>query len=418
MISVNEAQSIIFEAVANLRICKTKIVSLENSRGLILSSDVYGERHQPPFHRVAMDGMAINFDNFQKNQNRKFKIEGIAKAGSPTLRLQDASNAIEVMTGCPLPEGCDCVIRYEDLVEERECLNNDEVVFQTVMDSVDLFSFKNIHKLGSDYKKGDLVLKGGQIIDSTIMAILASQGLQEVSVKTLPKIAIISTGDELIDPGHTILDHQIRRSNPYAIKSEIENFSNNVEVNLFHLKDEPNEIEKSLKEILADYKLIILSGGVSKGKFDFVPETLKSLGSVELFHKVKQRPGKPLWFGKGSDDQIIFALPGNPVSSLINARRYIVPVLDFLLNEKHTNPLKIKLSDDFKFSPNLSCFLPVKLEVVDGTIHGAPVIGNGSGDFSALAVSEGFIELPLGSSIYKSGELFDFYKWSGKGELL
>jgi molybdopterin molybdotransferase len=157
------------------------------------------------------------------------------------------------------------------------------------------------------------------------MGIIAANGYAEVQVYEEPSIAVISTGDELVDLGDFPQDHQIRRSNPYALKAELNCFQFN-RVDLFHLHDDRAELFSELKKILEQYDILVLSGGVSAGKYDFLPQIFADLGVKEIFHKVSQRPGKPFWFGS-KVEKLVFALPGNPVSAVTCLRRYVVPAL-------------------------------------------------------------------------------------------
>jgi molybdopterin molybdotransferase len=227
-------------------------------------------------------------------------------------------------------------------------------------------------------------------------------------------ISVVSTGDELVRVDDTPSDFQIRQSNSDALISSLRaNGFNNI--NNFHLRDDEDEILSSLGDILDSSAVIIISGGVSKGKFDFIPGALIKLGAQEVFHKVKQRPGKPLWFGIAEENKTVFGLPGNPVSSLICLHRYVLPSLwkSIGINAAEQRPYAV-LEEDYKFEKELTCFLPVKITYSnDGTTTVKPITLSGSGDFTSLAKSTGFIELDENTSHFEKGKAFPLYLWRG-----
>jgi molybdopterin molybdotransferase len=198
------------------------------------------------------------------------------------------------------------------------------------------------------------------------------------------------------------LPHQIRKSNSYMLFAALEQLS--CKANLFHLIDNELEIKEKLKEILTNYELIILSGGVSKGKFDFIPQALESLQVKKLFHQVSQRPGKPMWFGE-SQKNTVFGLPGNPVSTFACFHRYVKPWLAKSFRWQIRKQSAI-LGEDYSFSPKLTYFLQVKIQNENGKLMAYPVSGGGSGDFANLKDVDGFLELPLDQSKFQKGESF------------
>jgi molybdopterin molybdotransferase len=392
MISVSEATDIIQE---HLYKPKKETLDLSKASGRILAESIKADRDLPPFNRATMDGIALRYSVFQKG-NRKFKIEGILPAGEPSFALKDDNNAIEIMTGAVLPLNADTIIRYEDVKIENG--------FATVtIDSIE--KGQSIHRQGSDARQHEIVLNPGIKISPAEIALLASVGKSEVEVFSFPKTAIISTGNELIDVNDIPAAHQVRKSNNYALRASLLNIGCGAD--LFHLPDEKTILEKELKTILNNYELIILSGGVSKGKFDFVPDVLESVGIQKKFHQVSQRPGKPFWFGT-SNQHTVFALPGNPVSTYMCFYRYIQP---WLLKSLGTQPKSsfAKLGKDFSFKFPLTYFLQVRLENESGSLIAYPEAGGGSGDFANLKDVDGFLELPPGISEFKKDEVFSYH---------
>lgn len=393
MVSVSEASHII---LSNLFSPGSAMVSLKESLGRMLAEPVVVDRDLPPFNRVAMDGIAVSWSELQKG-NRSFEIEDIQAAGIPQKQLKDKTKCMEVMTGAVLPVGTDVVIRYEDVTIKDGRAQLDEIDFQLM---------QNVHKQGIDARKGSELMKPGIKISSAEVALLASVGKSGVNVKSLPNVAIISTGDELVDVDTTPEPHQIRRSNSFALYAALK--EHGIDASLYHITDDESELEGGLREVLQKVDVMILSGGISAGKFDFVPQVLEKLGVKKLFQQVSQRPGKPFWFGATEDRKTVFALPGNPVSTFMCFYRYIQPWLIKSLGGEPVEKSAV-LTTDFTFQPRLTYFLQVGVAVRDGQILASPIPGGGSGDFANLGSVDGFLELPLEKSTFYKGEVFPYF---------
>lgn len=394
MLTVSQAVQIVQSVVRDYG---TESIPLTAAVGRVLRENLYADRPFPPFHRVTMDGIALRYAAFAEGQ-RSFPIENIAPAGAPQITLHDGQKCAEVMTGAVLPQGADTVIRYEDL---------------TVADGTarvnlsELKHGKNVHAKGFDRAEGDLLVGENILLSPAEIGVAATIGKKHLTVGRYPKTVIISTGDELVDIEQTPLPHQIRKSNGSMLQSIFSRRGIAAEVQ--HLRDEYDLILRKLRRILAEYDLVVLSGGVSAGKFDFLPRAFKELEVKEHFHKVKQRPGKPLWFGESREGAVIFALPGNPVSAFSCAQKYILPWSDKSLHLPERKPIYAALSRDFTFKPNLTYFLQSKIiSSPDGKMTAEPVTGNGSGDLANLANADGFLELPPGRDVYRAGEVFIF----------
>lgn len=393
MITVQEALAHIKTASRSF---ESERVPLADSMGRILAEDWMADRDFPPFNRVMMDGIAVQYDTFQKGQ-RSYKIEGIAAAGSPLVTLEK-DGCIEVMTGAMLPNNTDTIIRYEDIKMEDG--------FATILID-DIRAHQNIHSQGKDQKAGDLLVKQGTQISPAEIGVAASIGKHQVKVVKQPKIIIISTGDELVDIHQTPEAHQIRKSNVYQLQSVLKTWGFSAET--AHLKDEPSAIKTTLASFIQSYDLIILSGGVSMGKFDYIPSVLKEIGVQEIFHKVRQRPGKPLWFGS-TKNCTVFGLPGNPISSFVCAQKYIRSWFDSC-GLLPTTSLKARLSERVHFKPSLHYFLLVKLHTnAQGQIIATPQYGNGSGDLANLTKGDAFIELPEGMEVFEEGGVYEIFR--------
>ncbi|MTI22317.1 molybdopterin molybdenumtransferase MoeA [Fulvivirga sp. RKSG066] len=392
MIDVEEAYKIV---TSHLHRSDSEEVHIEEAMGKILDEDILADRDFPPFNRVMMDGIAIDHHAWQEGV-RSFKIETMQPAGAAQTILKEKTNCIEVMTGAVLPQNTDAVIRYEDLAFEEESL--------VKIDMDEVIPFQNIHLRGTDKKKKDLLLKRGRKISAADVAVMATVGKSTVRVIKAPKIALVSTGDELVNIDETPHPYQIRKSNIYALQAALKDLGCKSEN--FHLADELDSVKKGLEKIFEEYDTIILSGGVSKGKKDYVPEVLEQLRVEKLFHRVLQRPGKPFWFGRREDDKTVFALPGNPVSTFMCFYKYVKPWLQLSAGVKPKTTYAV-LDHDFDFPPTLTYYLQVKLGSSEsGEVMATPVKGQGSGDLANLLEADAFLELPKDQQHYKKGEVF------------
>jgi molybdopterin molybdotransferase len=398
-ITPQEAQETIAARVTPLPV---ESRSLEHCSGAILRQDVYAERDNPPFDRVCMDGIAVNSAVLESGV-RHFKIEATQAAGEPALTLSAAQNAVEVMTGAMLPRGTDCIIP----LEEYELADN--VV--SLKDKATGTPFRNVQRRGSDSEPGVPMLTAGTRLGAPEIAVVASAGLATVKVSREPRFMVISTGDELVDPGQPIEEHQVRRSNAYAVVSALrcrgfERVGND------HIPDDEKTLCERLAQHLCASDVLILSGGVSKGKFDLVPQALKSLGVTEVFYQVAQRPGMPMWFGLAPGGQAVFGLPGNPVSTLVCLIRYVVPAMAVAMGAARLSAQPLPLAVPVRFHRPVAYFLPVSIRYDDhGHAAAVPRPPNGPGDFLALTQADGFVELPPRADGFPEGFVASFYRW-------
>lgn len=376
----------------------TESIPFIESLGRVLKEDICADRDFPPFDRVSMDGVAINTEMFNKGQ-RNFKIEGVQAAGSAQLTLQNPNNCIEAMTGSVLPKNTNAVIQYE-----LTATNNGVVTLKTD----DLKHYKNIHKQGLDCEKGTVLIIKNTLISAAEIGILATVGNSSVFVAKQPKVLIISTGDELVEVNKSPKPHQIRRSNVYTLVSLLEEL--NIKAETLHISDDKTLLKEKVNTVLNTYDVLLFSGAVSKGKFDFIPEVLDELGVKKLFHRVKQKPGKPFWFGK-KGNKTLFAFPGNPVSTFVSCLKYFHPWYQKSVGLAFNNPDKVILACDYTFKSDLTYFLQVKLENNNGVLYAHPLTGNGSGDLANLAQADAFIELPSNKSEFKKGDVFSVLKY-------
>lgn len=395
MISVEEAKNIILNATQNFGVEEIPFIK---SVGRILKEDIVADRDFPPFNRVSMDGIAIDFNVFQ-NAQRAFKIEAIQPAGSPQIKLQNKENCLEVMTGAVLPNNTNVVIRYEDVV-----IKNGVASIQVN----EVKELQNIHQKGKDRKSGDVLINKNKIISAAEIGVLATVGKSTIKVAKLPKVMIISTGDELVKVTANPLPHQIRRSNVFTLVSLLERL--NISSETEHITDDKPILKQKIVNYLKQFDVLLFSGAVSKGKFDFLPEVFTELGVEKLFHKVTQRPGKPFWFGQ-TENCKIFAFPGNPNSTFVNCLAYFYPWYYKSVGVEVQEETAI-LKEDVTFKPNLTYFLQVKLSDKFGHLLATPIQGNGSGDLASLVNADAFIQLPkTEKSLFKQGENFPIIRY-------
>ena len=398
MITTTEATQAILAAVKPF---EPELVALASATGRVLAQSISAERDQPPFDRVTMDGIAIAYAEYAKG-TRSFPVQSMQAAGDPAQTLE-AGNAIEIMTGASLPEGADCIVPVE-----RITVND---LGAHVEANYEASERQFIHARGSDHKEGTTLLNPGTRVSPMDIAIIASCGLPEVSVAKQATISVISTGNELVPAGATIEPHQIRMSNGPAIVAMLED-NGFTSATHDHLIDEPELLKERIAQHLEQSKVLVLSGGVSMGKADYVPQVLDELGVKVAFHKVSQRPGKPMWFGMGPDGQAVFALPGNPVSALVCSRQYVIPALRRMSGMAPAAPQFASLTADVTFKPKLTNFLPVKLiSNAAGQVLAMPVHTNTSGDFTALSGTDGYVELALEQTEFKAGTSVPLHRW-------
>ncbi|MEL7185440.1 MAG: molybdopterin molybdotransferase MoeA [Pseudomonadota bacterium] len=387
--------------LANSPEFEAESIPVSELTGRVLKQSILAERDQPPFDRVMMDGIAIAFSDYENGQ-REFPIQATQSAGDKVFSLEPGK-CIEIMTGSPRPENADTIVPVERITVANGTA--------TLEDGYAAKAGRHIHPRGSDYSKDDELLRPGARISSLDIAIITSCGYTEVDVAKDPVVRIISTGNELVPAGQPIEDHQIRMSNGPAIESLLRDHGYR-RCAQDHLVDEIDTLRKALAAHLDAADVLILSGGVSMGKADYVPQVLADLGVKVVFHKVSQRPGKPMWFGTGPQGQRVFALPGNPVSALVCCRQYVVPSLIRASGIKSTPPEFAALASNVSFKPDLTCFQPVRLTSnTAGQVLAIPVKTNTSGDFASLSGTQGYVELPKEQTHFDAGTSVFLHRW-------
>lgn len=399
MIDVATAASIVDQTAVPLAAQATPIDRIE---GRVLAQTVVAERDQPPFDRVTMDGIAVRYEQGR----RQWLCHRQQFAGDPATSLDDTGEAIEIMTGAVLPDGADTVIP-----NERYRLTQTELGWSIELEAgYEPTQGQFIHRRGSDHSQGHPLLRPGQLMRPAEVAIAASTGLTTLSTTMRPSVAVVATGNELVSPGEPILDHQVRLSNAPALAAAAEAITGE-QAQWHHLPDDRDVLTDQLRGLLVAHQVVILSGGVSRGRADYVPEVLESLGAVCHFHRVAQKPGKPLWFGSTQNGTLVFGLPGNPVSTLACFCRYVRPALLRMAGHSPT-VITVRLAEDWTFNPKLTALVPVTLaHNGQGELLASPLSTNTSGDFSALAGADGFVELTATDTHFEAGRCVSFFAW-------
>ena len=373
-------------------ILQQESVSLASSSGRELGENIYSDRDQPPFHRVMMDGYAFQIAAWEKGI-REFYVEGIQAAGEAPLTLKDENGCIEIMTGAVLPNDCSVVIQYEKLIRKENVVH-----FQVE----DLKHFQNVHAKGFDKKFGEIINKEGTVIGPLEMACLASVGKTKVKVKKRLNVAVVSTGNELVEGHETPSDFDIRSSNLEMLQTLLKPHCEHVSV--FRLSDDEQETAHFIQHELENFDLVCFSGGVSKGKYDYVAKALEESGIQKHFHGVKQKPGKPFFFGS-KNETVVFAFPGNPISVLHCATRFLLP-------QVNSNSIEdAQLKSNYTNRSALTVYLPAFISTYKNGIRMAELIlQNGSGDFMGAIGANGFIEI-LPNTEVKENDVLSFYKF-------
>ncbi|MBM9499921.1 molybdopterin molybdotransferase MoeA [Leptospira sp. 201903071] len=397
MISIEEALSKILSEVS---VTKPESVPLKETLGRILADNVYADRDYPPFHRSTMDGYAIKSEDYDSSKIYRCKKEIFAGMESA---LDPDEEIVKIMTGASVPEGLDAVIKVEDSQE----LTDENSITQVKFNSDNIFQFMNISLRGEDLKTGELVIGSGAKVGISEISLLASLGIEAVSVYSLPTISIISTGNEVIPVGSAPLPYQIRDSNSYSLIAILNRYKIHPK-SIVLVPDEETKIEEALKQGL-ESDILLLSGGVSMGSMDLIPPILEKLGVKKIFHKVSLKPGKPIWFGK-KGKTAVFGLPGNPFSVQVCARIFLDPYIRSYLGMQIAKPLRYSFYGKRKKKNVLPEYFPVFLETKEKTGLCAKSF-NGSGDIRAGLFSDGIALHPGERSEISEGDVLDFYPW-------
>lgn len=331
MLSVNAAKQAILKHTTTNSVIEIKLIDALNH---YLAEDLYAEVELPFFNQSAVDGYAFKFQN---NKTTYTIVDEVAAGDTRKINV-NKNEAVRIFTGSKVPESCDTVVMQEfTTVEEKILYVND----------AKLKAGGNVRLKGYQLKKGDLLLKKGTKITTAAVGFLTSLGFTHIKTYCLPKVKILVTGNELVKPGNKLLDGQIYESNSEMLSAAFKQF--NIDVVIELIKDNLAATTQAIKKALPNFDVLVVSGGISVGDYDFVRESLLKNNVEEVFYKVNQKPGKPLFFGK-KDATNIVALPGNPAAALTCFYQYIAPLI------------KLKMGSLEPFSPPI--YLPLKEKII------------------------------------------------------
>ncbi len=372
---------------------------LEKSFGRVAAEDVRADRDYPPFNRSAMDGYAVHSAGF--SSEKEYAVKGTVFAGDKIQKKPyPAGSAVKIMTGAAVPQGFDAVIRREDSEDK-----NGLVSFA----AANVSRWHNISPMGEDLKRGTTVATAGNIIDHSVATALASLGIARPDVQKLPRVVILTTGNEIIPLNRKPKPEQIRNSNAYALKAMLAPYGI-INITAKHVADDKMRLTMALRSALtAD--IVLLTGGVSAGDSDYVPEILAKLKVKEIFHKTAMKPGKPLWFGTRGKTRV-FAIPGNPWSSQIVFKVYIEPYLRQCFGMAAGLRMALPLAKERQKKDSLQHFFPVRIaNRADSPSELEAVTFNGSGDIRAGLGSDGLAVHSANKKTLTRGEIVEFLPW-------
>ncbi|MBK6338629.1 MAG: molybdopterin molybdotransferase MoeA [Bacteroidetes bacterium] len=378
----------------------TETISIHDCLDRVLAEDIYADRDYPPFNRATMDGYAIISQDINIGKNNLLKITDTIHAGEEKQFALESGNCIKIMTGAPVPKRANAVIRIEDTH-----INGNEIHFNVKQ----LKENQNIAIQGEDARKGDLLIKKGTKLNPNSISLLAVTGHAKLEVYKLPIIAIVSTGNEIVAVESVIQPHQIRDSNVHTLKNSLLNYCISA-IQTALIVDDKIALKNTISELL-NTDIIIISGGVSKGDADYVPEILKHLGVIEIFHRVSIKPGNPLWFGKMPNGGVVFGLPGNPISVQVGYKVFIESFIRKCFDMEPIEPLFLPLLGEKSKKSNFTEYFPCKLTHENKKSGLAINKMNTSGDISTTNNSDGIAIHPSEKQTIEKGEFVEFYFW-------
>ena len=407
MINYKEARKILIKSKIKI---KNELIDSSKSINRINVKDIYCSVNYPAGTNAAFDGFAIKSketNNFNEKNKKNFRILKTISAGdNPKLNRVNKFETIEVMTGALIPKGFDSIIPIEKINFSPSNKNRKYIVVNEKIKKN-----QHIRYAGSDYKKKDLILKKGTIIQPSHILAFKTLGITKIKVKKKPNILFFSTGNE-ISNNKNIVNWKVRNSNSYYIKSLSNNFLFNfIDGGILRDKDEKLFEKKIEKNIKSKVDIIITSGAVSAGKYDFVPLVVKKFNLSHYFKGVSIRPGKPILFGKLKNvEKVVFGLPGNPISSSACFRFFVYPYLLNILGVKDEKPFKAKLKNNFTKKKTIVRFLKAKLTTTNnGKLEIQVLEGQESFRIKSFVDSNVWGLFTDGQSNFRKGELVDCY---------
>jgi len=395
MISVSEAKNIIHENVTALT---PMILPLQNAAGLVLAEDVYATLDIPAFPQSSMDGYAISFEGWKIH--KQLKIVGEVAAGSNESFTLSPGNAVRIFTGAAVPPGADTVIMQEKTKVDPSTGSRGGLIIEDET----LQQGTAVRPRGSEIKAGELALEKSNVLSPAAIGFLTGIGITQVKVYPNPSISIIITGNELQQPGEPLQHGQVYESNSFTLKAVLKQLQID-NLGILYTTDKAENTTATLKKALEQSDVVLLTGGISVGDYDFVLQATNECRVEKLFYKVKQRPGKPLYFGK-KENKLVFGLPGNPSSVLTCFYQYLIPALEKLTKRKiGLQKMNVPIKRSFQKNTGLTHFLK-------GYHDGKTAMhldAQESYRLSSFAKANCLIEIPEEITALNEGELVDVY---------
>ena len=392
MISVQRALKLI---VANTTVLDSEFVDIGDSVGSILSDNILAPISLPPFDQSAMDGYAIQFSDYIFK--KKIEVIGEVAAGDLFHGKIISGQAIRIFTGAPIPDGADTVVMQEKIAIEKGNL---------IIKDFALKRGNNIRKTGSQIKKDKIAFSKGMIITPGGVGYMAGLGISSVNVISKPRITIVVTGSELRRPGEALSKGKIYESNSCALSAAL--YSMGLKAgNIIFVNDDKIKTFNALKKAVKNSDMVVLTGGVSVGEYDFVGKAISQLRAENIFYKIKQKPGKPLFFAK-YNKTLIFGMPGNPAATLSCFYEYVYPAIRIMCGHKdiYLKKVLLPIAEHYSKKKGLSFFL--KAKILDNTV--IPLEGQESYILSSFALADSLIYLPEESESIKKGEIVEVHK--------
>lgn len=383
MIQVEEALSIIAANSANMPVQK---IQVSKSLGYILAETVYSPIAMPPFRQSAMDGYA-----FIHSEKHQYDIVGISQAGDHSkIQLQE-NEAIRIFTGAFVPHNADTVVMQEHVMATENSILITKMPEQ----------YTNVRNTGEQIGAEEVVFKVNTLITPAAIGFLACLGISEITVYKKPKVAILVTGNELVKPGKKLPKGKIYESNSVMLQAALQTIGIK-KTKVYKVKDNLKATKKALKEILKKYDIVLVSGGISVGDYDFVKDALLDNGVEELFYKINQKPGKPMFFGS-KNETLVFALPGNPASSLTNFYIYVYPAIKNRMgfSDIHLKKMLRKLNENITNTTGKTLFLKALYDETHVTV----LEGQSSAMLSTFAIANSLLVVPHDVESIKKGQL-------------
>ncbi len=397
MIPVSRARELILQSVAA---GGTEVVPLGEALGRVLAEEVVAVRHSPPLDNSAMDGFALAAASAKEasaDRPARLTVAGVVKAGDPPGRLPEG-RAVRIMTGAPLPQGADCMVPFEDARVEGELV---------VLDRAPRPG-QHLRRAGEDIRAGEGILGTGRVLRPADLGLAASQGIPRLRVYRRPEVALLATGDEVVDLGEVPREGQIFSSNSHSLAA-LTGECGAIPRQMGIARDEPEHLARMVRESLSS-DVLVTTGGISMGDYDYLEEVLREVGVEVLFSKVAQKPGKPMTFGL-YQGRPVFALPGNPVSTALAFELYVRPALRRMMGHLRLfRPMVQAVLDvPVRKKKGRTNFIRACVRYRGGAFHAVTTGDQGSGILRSMSLANAVLVLPEETEGAEAGAMVDAY---------